>query len=220
MSKLVKIKLHGDLANHLPPEWDLSVNSAKEAIYAINKLTKNAFSNYFINNDKLQAKYRVLINGKDFGCPEREINESNFKILQSSELNIKSSKLETVDIVPFIESSDSKILGIITLVVGVILIATGVGAFGGGALIANYGTAIAFAGLTLAAAGAFALLSRPPDFQQFKEPEKGKQSFLFNGPVNTIGEGGPVPVGYGRVLVGSQVISVSRKIQDYEIPRN
>ena len=30
----------------------------------------------------------------------------------------------------------------------------------------------------------------------------GPTSYLFNGPTNTVGEGGPVPVGYGTLIVG------------------
>ena len=33
-------------------------------------------------------------------------------------------------------------------------------------------------------------------------------SLAFDGAVNTMGQGGPVPLGYGRLLVGSQIISV------------
>ena len=38
---------------------------------------------------------------------------------------------------------------------------------------------------------------------------------LFAGPQNIVGEGGPVPVGYGRLVVGSQVISASYVIRDF-----
>jgi predicted phage tail protein len=36
---------------------------------------------------------------------------------------------------------------------------------------------------------------------------ENKPSFLFDGPVNTIAQGHPVPVGYGEMYVGSAVIS-------------
>ena len=34
-----------------------------------------------------------------------------------------------------------------------------------------------------------------------------RAGYLFNGAVNTVGQGNPVPVLYGRMLVGSQVVS-------------
>lgn len=37
----------------------------------------------------------------------------------------------------------------------------------------------------------------------------GEPSYMFGGPVNTIGEGGPIPVGYGRLIVGSHQVFAS-----------
>lgn len=214
MNKLIKLNLRGDLGEKVGRAWEFNVKSVKEAIFALNSVTKNKFNNYFIQNDKLYAKYRVLINGRDFSSPVNEINEKNWEQINHSELMMAKQNIETIDIVPFLESSDSKILGIITLVVGVVLIATGVFSEAG-FVVANQGLII-MAGVTLLAAGVFALLSRPPEFGKFKDPDKIGGSYLFGGPVNVIDEGGPVPVGYGRLLVGSQVISSAYKINNYQ----
>ena len=40
-------------------------------------------------------------------------------------------------------------------------------------------------------------------------------SYLFNGPVNTTTQGNPVPILYGRLIIGSQVVSAS--VQAYDI---
>ena len=55
----------------------------------------------------------------------------------------------------------------------------------------------------------------------FKPPkpkeEKETKSYLFSGPVNTAAQGVPIPIGYGRLRVGSTVISASlRNQQLYE----
>ena len=55
----------------------------------------------------------------------------------------------------------------------------------------------------------------------FKPPkpkeEKETKSYLFSGPVNTAAQGVPIPLGYGRLRVGSTVISASlRNQQLYE----
>jgi predicted phage tail protein len=80
------------------------------------------------------------------------------------------------------------------------------------------------AGLSLLASGITALLAKPPPSipytaQQFTPSKQGEiteaggpTSYLFNGPVNTLGEGGPVPVGYGRLIVGGHVALVSYDI--------
>ena len=57
-------------------------------------------------------------------------------------------------------------------------------------------------------------LMKPPKFDDFREIEETRkgQSYLFSGPQNTVNEGGPIPLGYGRALVGSQVVA-----QTYEV---
>ena len=66
------------------------------------------------------------------------------------------------------------------------------------------------AGIGLVAAGVQNLLTPDPKFDDFREIEGGgRPSYVFSGPENVIREGGPVFVGYGRLLVGSQVIQTS-----------
>jgi predicted phage tail protein len=73
--------------------------------------------------------------------------------------------------------------------------------------------------LGLVALGVSMLLMKPPpmvspqaianpsaDFEASPDSGGGEPSYTFNGPVNTIGEGGPVPIGYGRLIIGSQQI--------------
>ena len=73
-------------------------------------------------------------------------------------------------------------------------------------------TALIMAGIALLAAGVMNLLSKPP-----KPGAVGTSvgSYMFNGPQNTSEEGNPVPIGYGRLVVGSQLIAASYDI-DYK----
>jgi len=205
MNKLVKVKFYGDLANHLEKEWDLAVESVQEAIHSINCLTGNKFTDYFIKNNKLSAKYRVLINGRDFQSPESEINEKNWETVQKTELVMKKGDLKTIDIVPVLESAGGN-GGIFSIILGIILVIVGI-----------WVPPLLVVGVGLIAAGVAFMLAKPPTFGKFREPDRaGGQSYLFSGPINTIGEGGPVPVGYGRIIVGSQVISSAYKVADYQ----
>ena len=65
-------------------------------------------------------------------------------------------------------------------------------------------------------------MAEPPEFEDFREIQKTnkKESYLFNGPLNTYNPGGPVPIGYGRVMVGSLTIAYSHEHGDRKIFEN
>ena len=131
--KLVSIKLHGVLADQIGRDiWKLSVSSVGEALRAIDAQSKKLFSS-FIQNDKDNIKYRVLINNKDFLYDEsQDLNTEEG--VRSSELAMNHKKLESIDIVPVIEGADFK--DVFAIVTGIVLIAlgvwVGVGTFLGG----------------------------------------------------------------------------------------
>ena len=91
----------------------------------------------------------------------------------------------------------------------------------GGIGLANANSAMAaMTSIALMVAGASNLLSQPPERPEQKQianpstdPTKLANSYLFNGPVNVINDGGPVPLGYGRLMIGSQVIMSSYGIK-------
>lgn len=79
--------------------------------------------------------------------------------------------------------------------------------------------ALAPAILGLVALGVSMLLMKPPpmvspqaianpsaDFEASPDSGGGEPSYTFNGPTNTVGEGGPIPIGYGRLIVGSHQV--------------
>ena len=41
-----------------------------------------------------------------------------------------------------------------------------------------------------------------------------RESYLFNGAVNTYNPGGPVPMGYGRLLIGSATVGFAQENED------
>lgn len=209
MSNLTNIKVHGILAEQLGrKEWNLSVSSVSDAIRGVEANCKKFYKTLW-ENDRKSIKYRVLINKKDFAIEEGK-NPNTLEGLGSSELMLNNPNIKTIDIVPVVEGAGGDAMSIITIVVGVALIAAGgIGAMKLGALskmTAMQGSMI-IGGLGLVAAGVTNLLTPMPKFGDFREIEQGgSKSYLFNGPENTIREGGPVFVAYGRLLVGSHVI--------------
>lgn len=203
---LVKVNLHGQLGDSIGKQWDLAISSVGEAVRFIEMTSKKLYKT-LLDFDKNSVKYCVIINGRNFHT-NQNLSLNNIQNIKESELALKNKNLKTIDIVPVLEGAGSDILGIFTAILGAILIVVGAVIPGAQGLI--------FAGITLLAAGVFTLLSKPPKFEDFREIEQGgKTSYLFAGPQNIVGEGGPVPVGYGRLLVGSQVVSSAYVIRDF-----
>lgn len=205
-SKLVQITLHGKLGEAVGKDWSLCAKNLSECLRFIEMNTKKLYKTLY-DFDKENIRYQVIVNGRKCSF-DKEMTLDNPQDIMDSELMINYKDLETVDIVPVFEGADSDffqaLLGVILIVVGVIVGWTGVG------------VALVGAGLTLLASGVVGLLSKPPKFEDFREIEQGgKSSYLFSGPANIIGEGGPVPVGYGRAVIGSQVISAAYVILDF-----
>jgi predicted phage tail protein len=74
-------------------------------------------------------------------------------------------------------------------------------------------------GLFAILSGMANLLAEPPDFEDFREIQQvnKRESYLFGGPINTYNPGGPVPVGYGRIMAGSLTVAYSQTNEDKKI---
>lgn len=87
------------------------------------------------------------------------------------------------------------------IIAGVVLIVVGIIMYYFPAT-APYATNVVGAGVGLLLGGLF----MPKNQQQADKPDE-RASFVFNQAVNTIEQGGPVPLVYGRTLTGSTVVS-------------
>jgi predicted phage tail protein len=112
-----------------------------------------------------------------------------------------------IKIIPVIMGANAKtsiIIGAVLVVAGLVLTATGVGAGAAPYLIS--------AGVGLMLGGVIELLSPVPKIKEPEERPENKPSYLFNGPVNTTAQGHPVPLGYGRLLIGGGIVSAGVSI--------
>lgn len=204
MDKTVEIFLHGKLGEAVGKDhWELSVQSPAEALYAINIMSKDSIRKYFLKPLNSYARYKVLVNDKEVPFT---FDENFYK---NNELLVKSNDFKRLDIVPVLEGAG----GIDWL--GIFL--GGIGLFYGGAI-------VRMASLALITTGISNLLSKPPKMpeqRQIKNPSSDpsqlSNSYLFGGPVNVLNEGGPIPLGYGRLIVGSQVIMGSYDVRYVDI---
>jgi hypothetical protein len=204
--------------------WNLKVNSIKEAMRAIQVLSKGKLLKYLIGAAEESIEYKILVNKREMMMAE-DLSLERPDSIFNSELVMINEKLETLDIVPIIKGAgggggNSSTKGILAIVLAVILIATGVGAAGGTTLlgmtftagtVSTVSGALIVAGIGLAVTGITLLMMSPPKFDDFRKIDGGggKPSYLFDGPSNVLGEGGPVPVGYGRMKIGSQTVEIS-----------
>lgn len=123
-------------------------------------------------------------------------------------LQLSLGHQDELHLIPMIEGANS---GVAQILVGVVMIAA---AFfsGGGSLAAMGPMAVMMgaAGVGLAVGGIITLTTRVPgatDSASGNEKSDDKASFLFDGPTNQSTQGVAVPRGYGRMKVGSIVVS-------------
>ena len=114
----------------------------------------------------------------------------------------KPTGFDVIRIVPVI--AGSKRAGLLQTIVGVVLIA--LSPFTNGATLAP--------GLALTAGGVIQMLSPQAKGLGTQDGPNNRPSYSFNGPVNTSVQGNPVPLLYGRMIVGSAVISAGIYSED------
>lgn len=103
------------------------------------------------------------------------------------------SDAATIDLVPAITGSGgTEILAIIKFL-------------GSGSFFANVANAIIFAAIT------YALTPKPENEALEISSKASKSSLIFSNTANLADQGSPVPIGYGRLIVGSQVIQATIK---------
>ena len=206
-----KVILEGQLGEKFGAEWNLDVQSPAEAMHAIMS-QRPGMRKYLTESEGIQG-YEVLVDG--------------VSIEQQEELLLNSPGDGGYTFVPVIGGSKSSVL---SMVLGVTLIAMtgGLGAGvaapfmgGSGALslgsiatvegakvvtLTKLGTAMSYLGTGLLLGGAAMMLA--PDVPDGNTSEKS-ENYLFGGPVNTVKQGEPIPLVYGRAIVGSKTISAS-----------
>ena len=187
------ILLHGELGKRFGFRHSFDVKNVAESIRA---LCANfpKFQSFMTDSNNSGVGYRVLVNKTDI--------ESLDKIADPIG---KAS----IRIVPVISGSGAGF----KIFLGAALITASF--FTGGATLLP-GLALAGVasgiGLALVLGGIAQLVA--PTIDSDDPNANDKPSYLFNGPVNTTAQGNPVPIGYGRLIVGSAVISAGITIDD------
>lgn len=179
---LTKVTLDGSFGKKFGKEWSLDVNSPAEALRIINANTPGVFI-WLTENAKMYSHYRVICEYE--GGQVEELNDKNYSLQR---------QLKSIRYVPIIQGAG----GIFQDIVGIVMIVAG-------AMTLN--PALAMAGASMLLSGLAQGLTPTPE-----TPQPSAHSYYFNGAINTTSQGGPVPLIYGKCLVGSQMIAASLTI--------
>lgn len=144
------------------------------------------FEKYMAESASQGLRYAVFVGKENIGADDLD----------------KPTGRKTIRIVPVI--AGSKRAGLLQTIVGVVLIA--LSPFTNGATLAP--------GIALAAGGAIQMLSPQAKGLGTQDSPNNRPSYSFNGAVNTSVQGGCVPLLYGRMIVGSAVISAGIYSED------
>ena len=134
----------------------------------------------FKQSIRADGQYRVVVDKKLIGEDE-----------------LGKTAIDTIKIVPLVQGAGR---GVGQIIAGIALIAVAWwNPFGWGWLSA--------AGTSLVLGGVSQMLTKTPKFEAGADRPDNKPSYAFDGPLNTTAQGNPVPLAYGKILAGSQVIS-------------
>lgn len=188
------IVLYGSLGEKYGREHRFKIRTPAEAIRA---LCANfpGFYRELLDSEKNGVGYRVL-NGKT------ELEKAD---------QIKEPSSGTLRIIPVVIGAGGPVgrilIGAALITAAVLLPAAAPAIFTAGSFAAGAAGVAFNVGVALTLGGVAQLLSPAPPSQGPQESADNQPSYIFNGPVNTIAAGHPVPVGYGRMIVGGAVVS-------------
>ena len=187
---MLTVKLYGHLAKQFGEIHKISANTPAEVIRAFCANYKD-FKKAIIQDG--QSLYKIFV-GKE--------NRSDL-----DQIHLGTSKV--IKIVPVVGGAS----GLGKVVLGAALIVSSFympqfmftqGLFAS----VNFASAASTIGWSLVLGGVSQMLFSPPKMKMNAgERPENLPSYTFSGAVNTTGQGNPVPICYGRLRVGSQVIS-------------
>jgi len=218
------IYLYGDLAERFGDHHRYAVKSIPEVMWAL-----DANHGGFLKAIRRDGQYRVVCGPS--------LDDDTSTQLGVDQLWMSFGR-GAFHIAPVIEGAggggSGKAIG--SIVLGVALMATGIGGalyasemlatglgtalpgFAGTAFGITWGS-VALLGAAITLGGISQVLSQTPEIQSYdvRESEKNRKSWIFNGPRNSVEEGGCLPVVFGRHWIGSTQVSAGIDIKEAKL---
>ncbi len=210
------VKVYGALRKRLGQcRFEFDVTTPAQAIKAL-CVNFPGLEKWLIDSEKDGVGYRVAIS-------KEKVTEENV-----APLLLPFSDREVFSITPVVAGAGRGMGAILAGValITVAILAPGAGLFAGGAVgfgstaaagaTVTLGSSLAVAagniGIGLVLTGVAQVLSPQPELTSIEESVQ-LESFSFSNVVNTSRQGLPVPIAYGRVFVGSAVISSNLDVE-------
>lgn len=185
---LKRVRFYGELRRLFGKEWRLDVRTPREAIHA------------------LQTQIPAL------AAYLREHMNDHFHVVVGTE-SVDEEGLErpvgTMEVIKFIPAVAGAKDGPLQMVAGVALIV--IGAVWQVPFLTSMGASMVLGGISQ-------MLADTPKgmFGAANSSGNEMETFSFSGPVLTIGQGGCVPLGYGRMRIGGHIISAGVDVQAWQ----
>lgn len=189
---MTTVKLGGRLGQEFGQVWKLDIDRPTEAIRAI-EANRPGFIKRILELSDMGLVFRLRLN-------KRAIDETEFDALHGG---------QTVTLMPIVRGAGA----VGRIVVGAVLIYAAIQSGGGvaGLMTASGGLtgygAVAMMGASMMLGGVVEMLSPQPKIGSTASNSNTLSSYAFGGTENVAGQGYAVPVGYGRMLVGSVAVA-------------
>lgn len=195
MTPLKIIRLYGKLGTKFGRVHRLAVNSTAEAVRALCTI-KPGFERELMTSRDRGIQYAVFLGKRNIG------EEEMFHPVGADDIRIA----------PIVQGAGRG--GIFQTILGAAMMVFAMWAtkgFSGLATMANtvkgsWGI-MALMGVSMMMGGVMQMLSPQQKGLGTQDKVENGSSYAFNGAVNTTAQGNPVPLGYGRMIVGSAVVS-------------
>ena len=183
-----KIKLHGKLSKMYGEEFEFAnIRKPTDAVKALQTIFPD-FKDSIIEAAKEGTHYELIVDGQ---------SEDSYSMNQN-----KDTSAGVIEIVPCIIGK-----GPAGYIIGGLILG-GIGYYATGFAVSAFFITL---GVGLVIAGIMYLLTPIPEAEPSAEIEAGikNSSFIFNNPSNVASQGQAIPIVYGKLRVGSQVVGTT-----------
>lgn len=192
---MLNIHLHGALKEFHPEPLKLNVANPVLATRAMCQIFGRKFEKMIRG-----GSFYVIRGEKDTSDMTRATDKDDYV---TAETKMMPTSKKDLHFIPAIEGSGDTlrvIVGVVLIIVGIIFPAVG-------------GYTIP-AGIGLVLGGIAGMLTPKPKMTNYTDAQDtSKPSAVFNGAINVTVQGGPVPLVYGRFVVGTVVISAGVEVE-------